>query len=384
LADSERRLRDIEALAHVGDWFVDTGKGTVEWSEELYRIHGVEPGQFAGTYEVALAFIHPDDRRGAAALRLGAEPGMGPIEGEHRIIRPDGQVRWLRVRSEQVVDGAGVVVGLRGTSQDVTAEHDAAQAVRAAYDRERDAAERLRAADRVKDDFLATVSHELRTPLTTILGFAPLLRDPRDAATAAGVAERIERNARDMLAMVEQLLDISRLAAGAVEVMCEVVASVDDLVATVLEDGAVADRRIKFVGGCAGVSVRTDPEAVRHILGNLLSNAARFSPPDGIIEVATTAAAGAVVVTVADSGPGIAPELQERVFERFFRGPGQPPGARGTGVGLAIARRYAELQGGRIWCTSEGPGSVFSFTVPEARPRRRSASPAPRRSVRNP
>jgi signal transduction histidine kinase len=320
----------------------------VQWSEELHRIHGVEPSDFEGTVDAALAYMHADDRP-AALPRT-------PVESEFRIVRPDGTVRWLFSRGEDVVDGRGAVIGMRGICQDVTEVHDAAEAIRAAYDRERAAAEHLRAADRLKDEFLATVSHELRTPLTTILGFAPLLRDPPPSVTLADLVERIDRNARDMLTMVERVLDFSRLTAGAVEVNPEPV-SLDELVTTLLDGFSGA--HLKFVShGSAHVSA--DGEATRHILDNLLSNAVKFSPHEAPIEVMTATDGRWGVVSVSDEGPGVPPELREKVFERFYRGASNHAGTRGAGVGLAIARRYAELQGGRLWCE----GNVFRFTVP--------------------
>jgi signal transduction histidine kinase len=282
-----------------------------------------------------------------------------PIEAEFRIVRPDGQLRWLFSRGEEVVDGSGSVIGLRGICQDVTELHEAAEAIRAAYDREREAGEQLRAADRVKDEFLATVTHELRTPLTTILGFAPLLRDPPPSVTTVDLVERIERNARDMLGMVERVLDFSRLTAGAVAVAPEDV-GLDELVTAVLD--GFPDGRLKLVSQGPPVRVIADREATRHILDNLLSNAVKFSPPDAPIEVTTSSSGGWAVVTVADEGPGVPVDLREQVFERFFRGPDQPTGRRGAGVGLAIARRYAELQRGRLWCE----GNAFRFTLPVA------------------
>jgi signal transduction histidine kinase len=281
------------------------------------------------------------------------------VEAEFRIVRPDGQVRWLFSRGEDVVDGRGAVIGMRGICQDVTERHDAAEAIRAAYDREREAAEQLRAADRLKDEFLATVSHELRTPLTTILGFAPLLCDPPPSVTAADLVERIERNAREMLAMVERVLDFSRLTAGAVAVGPEHL-GLDEVVAAVVD--GFPDGRVKLVSHAPLARVSADREATRHILDNLLSNAVRFSPSDAPIEVTTAVEGAWAVVSVTDEGPGVPIELREQVFERFFRGGTQPPGHHGAGVGLAIARRYAELQGGRVWCE----GNAFRFTLPVA------------------
>jgi PAS domain S-box-containing protein len=329
---------------------VDLGTGTVQWSEELHRIHGIDPSEFEGTLEAAVSFLHPDDR--PATLR------KPPVEAEFRIVRRDGEVRWLFSRGEEVRDARGAVVGMRGICQDVTDRHDAAEAIRVALERERAAAEQLRAADRVKDEFLATVSHELRTPLTTILGFAPLLLDPPPGVAVAEVVERIERNARDMLAMVERVLDFSRLTAGAVEVHPDVV-GLDELVMALLD--GFADAQVRLVSQDALARVAADREATRHILDNLLSNAVKFSPPGAPIEVTTATDGAFAVVAVADEGPGVPPELRERVFERFFRA-AQPAGKRGAGVGLAIARRYAELQGGTLWCE----GNVFRFTLPRA------------------
>jgi len=372
LADSEKRLRESEALAHVGGWVIDAATGAVQWSEELHRIHGVEPSEFDGTLEGVLAFVHPDDR--AIFGRLGAVLAQrSPVEGEYRIVRPDGRIRWLYSRAEPVVDHQDTAIGLRGICQDVTERHDAAEAIRTAYDRERSAAERLRAADLVKDEFLATVSHELRTPLTTILGFAPLLRDPPESARTPDIVERIERNARDMLGMVERVLDFSRLTAGAVEIHPKQVV-LDDLIGDLLDDDGprLVDARIKYSSGSRAVQVLAAREATRHILGNLLSNAAKFSPAGGLIEVATAVEDGWGVVSVSDEGRGIPVDLREQVFERFYRAADQPAGERGAGVGLAIARRYAEMQGGRIWCESgAAAGAVFRFTIPlSAAPRR--------------
>ena len=240
----------------------------------------------------------------------------------------------------------------------------------------RDAAERLRAADRVKDDFLATVSHELRTPLTTILGFAPLLRDPPDAATAAGVAERIERNARDMLAMVEQLLDISASRGGR---------SRGDVRGRGQRRRPRRRRCWRTVPSPTGGSsssadareCRCAP--IRRPCGTSWGTCSRTRRGSrrrtGSIEVATTAAAGAVVVTVADSGPGIAAGAAGAGVRAVLPRPG--PAARASAGPVSASPSPAATPSSRVAASGArpgGPGSVFSFTVPQARPRRRSAS----------
>jgi PAS domain S-box-containing protein len=368
LAESEARLREGESLAHVGGWVFDVATGSVQWSAELHRIHGVEPIDFDGTLAAHLAPAHDEDRPRLEAALAAAVRTQEPVDTEYRIVRPGHRVRWLYTRANPVVDASGSVIGLRGICQDVTDRNAAQQAMQEAYERERAAAEGLRAADQLKDEFLSTVSHELRTPLTAIIGFAQLLRRGIDPAHTPDLVERIQRNADEMRGMVERVLDFSRLQAGEVDLRLTEVA-LDELVRTTVGDlaGATLDRPVKDSAG-SGARVVADPEATAHVLANLVLNAAKFSPAGSVIEVTTTVAGGEAVVMVVDQGPGVPAELRERVFDRFFQGADQPPGKRGTGVGLAIVRRYVELQGGRAWCeeTDPGPGATFCFTLPLA------------------
>jgi len=384
LAASETRLRESEALAHVGGWVLDVGTGTVQWSEELHRMHGIDPVDFQGSLEGHLALVHPDDRAGLESAIAMAVDGHGVVDAEYRVVRPDGKLRWLYTRAERAFaapsvapgvplpahsDGTRAVIGLRGICQDVSERHDAEQAVRDAYERERAAAEGLRAADRLKDEFLATVSHELRTPLTAIMGFAQLIGTGIDRASLPDMVTRIQRNAVEMHGMVERVLDFSRLQAGNVDLRLQTI-NLHQLVAKTVEGyrAALDEHHIDVSLAEDDTEVLADVDATMHIIGNLLSNAVKFSPAREPITVSTARDRDAGRVTVVDRGPGIPAELKEAVFERFFQGPNQPPGRRGTGVGLAIVRRYAELQGGRAWCeTPEGGGTAVMFTLPLAR-----------------
>lgn len=369
LAESEARLREGEALAHVGGWVLDAGTKTVQWSQELYRIHGVDPADFDGTLAAHLALVHDDDRAPLAATIDAAVDDSEPLEAEYRIVCTDQRVRWLYTRAEPALGPGGAVLGLRGICQDITERRAAADALRHAYERERQAAESLRAADALKDEFLATVSHELRTPLATIAGFSSLIKADHSNPAVADMAERIGRNAQEMLGMVERLLDFSRLQAGKAELAPEVLA-LDALISGALETGwsSFVDHSLD-ISIPGGIVVVADREATIRIVGNLVSNAAKFSANHTPIEIFAVIEDGAAVVKVRDHGPGIPPELRDRVFERFFQTPDQPPGKRGAGVGLAIVRRYVELQGGRVWHESPTDGgSAFCFTLPLAQP----------------
>jgi len=121
LAEIETRVRESEALAHVGSWLWDVRTGAVQWSDEFHRIHGVDPLEFDGTFEAHLARIHPDDR---ARVEAGLEEAIGegcPFEAEYRIVRLDGKVRALQARAQPTIGSDGTVMGLRGVGQDVTA-----------------------------------------------------------------------------------------------------------------------------------------------------------------------------------------------------------------------------------------------------------------------
>lgn len=263
-----------------------------------------------------------------------------------------------------------------------------------AYEQERTATETLRELDQLKDEFLSTVSHELRTPLTSISGLAETLInrwETFDDELRLDLLGRVRKNAKEMGRLVEQLLDFSRLQTPMVEMsqrpveLREAIKDCADRLAEVLEDHRI-DLDIP-----EGTSVSADPNALDRILGNLLSNASRFSPPGGRIRVGARNEGVEVIVSVSDDGPGIPLEEQERIFERFYQGSGRGSGRSGTGVGLSIARSYTELHGGRIWVESEpGKGSTFFFTLPgpysalRPLPKRASkAGPRPRKPVKS-
>jgi signal transduction histidine kinase len=233
---------------------------------------------------------------------------------------------------------------------------------------------RLREVDQLKSDFLGNVSHELRTPLAAVKGYVDNLLD----GVAGPLAEkprhylgRVRDNADRLGRMVSNLLDLTRIEAGKIELGPQAL-QVADVVADAL-DGLrhVADeRRVRVtVDLSACPPVWADPDKVHQVLTNLLANAVKFSPPGGLVSIgAADEGAGLVRFTVRDSGPGIAPDERERVFDKFYQ-VGRIEGERppGTGLGLTIARHLVELHGGRIWVedASDG-GAVFAVLLPAA------------------
>jgi signal transduction histidine kinase len=239
-----------------------------------------------------------------------------------------------------------------------------------AYDREHHAAEQLQEADRLKSEFLGTVSHELRTPLTAAKGFVDtvlLYWDRLDDQQRRRMLERASANADELALQIEQLLDLTRIDAGHVgntpkpmELEPYVVAWLEGI------KPIVSDHVVEVMippGTCALV----DTEGLAHVLTNLVSNAVKFSEPHSRLEIGASSEGADVLIWVRDEGMGIAAEDLERIFERFDQSNRADRPRRGSGIGLAIARSFVELQGGDLWVESVvGEGSTFLFTVPVA------------------
>ncbi len=238
--------------------------------------------------------------------------------------------------------------------------------------------ERLRRLDQLKTQFFSNVSHELRTPLTLILGPVQTLLARADLdSEARSRLEVIDRNARLLLRHVTDLLDLSKLEAGRMAAEYTQVDLSGLIRQTVARFEAVAqDRRLELRVDLPEVCmIQIDPPKIERVLMNLLSNAVKFTPPGGRVACTLRAHApslgtGHVELTVADSGPGIAPELRARVFERFFQA--EESSTRrfgGTGLGLSIAKDFVELHGGTI-AVHDGPdgGALFSVSLPSAAP----------------
>jgi signal transduction histidine kinase len=230
----------------------------------------------------------------------------------------------------------------------------------------------LEAASRHKSEFLANMSHELRTPLNAISGFSQVLRKQLFGEINEKQAEYLDDilgSARHLLSLIDDVLDLSKVEAGQIDLQVAPFSLPE-----ALERGVVIVRERAMKGGVQ-VSLSSDPgvdtvigdeRRIIQVIFNLLSNAVKFTPAGGTIDVASTRLDGEVRVSVSDSGLGIAPEDQDRIFEEFQQADAGKEQREGTGLGLALSKRLVELHGGRIWVDSElGKGSTFVFTLPD-------------------
>ncbi len=234
----------------------------------------------------------------------------------------------------------------------------------------------VEAANRAKTDFISFVSHELKQPMTAIKGYTDLLVKGLAGdltETQRSFLEVIRSNVNRMDTMVQELLDISRIESGRLRLEIGQVTlreAVEEAVRVIRQEIEAKRQTLEVEIAEAVPPVRADRNRVVQILTNLLSNAYKYTPEEGHIRVTVQSNGGFVVCSVSDTGIGIAPEEQERLFTKFFRS--QHPVVRnvpGTGLGLVITKSLVELQGGRIWVQSEpGKGSTFTFTLPAAVP----------------
>jgi signal transduction histidine kinase len=237
-------------------------------------------------------------------------------------------------------------------------------AVEGARSAERAANNRLRELDRLKDEFVATISHELRTPLTSISGYVELVRERADAESK-GYLDIVERNAARLLVLVNDLLLVARIQSGQLDLdlggTVEVGSLVSESVTSAQPHAASGNVALRLRSDTGPVRVRGDRRRLAQVIDNLISNAIKFSPNGGAVDLSLERRDGILVLEVTDQGIGIAENERAHLFERFFRASSaldrQIPG---TGLGLYISKAIVEAHGGRIEARSvEGEGSVF-------------------------
>jgi len=222
-----------------------------------------------------------------------------------------------------------------------------------------------------KSDFLANMSHELRTPMNAIIGFSQVLREGMVGDVNAKQREYLDdilSSGNHLLSLINDVLDLSKVEAGQVELQVAPFSLQDALergVSMVREQATSEGVQVTLHENGGVDVVSGDERRIRQVIFNLLSNAVKFTPEGGQVDVSASRVNGELRVSVADSGPGIAPEDRDRIFEEFQQTEAGAQQREGTGLGLALSKRFVEMHGGRIWCESEvGRGSTFEFTLP--------------------
>jgi PAS domain S-box-containing protein len=365
---AEERFRAI--VEHIpAAVYLDKPDGSMESvyiSPQVEEIMGVTAERYLHEPDLWLLLMDEEDRERCERSYLAAVEGRRSWRDEYRIRKPDGRPAWIHDETTYLVDSDGRPLFLLGVLTDVTERKRAEEALRESERREHDAAERLRSLDDMKNTFLAAVSHELRSPLTSILGLSLTLErttslPPEDRQD---LVERLSANAQKLDKLLKDLLDVDRLHRGIVEPQlraCDVGALARGVLA---EMDVPADRRI--VVEAEPVTTRVDAAKVERIVENLVTNAIRHAPVEGTIWVRVAPLDGGVLLIVEDDGPGIPPEHRRTIFEPFRQGPRRGAATPGTGIGLSLVHRFAELHGGRAWVEERaGGGASFRVFLPD-------------------
>jgi PAS domain S-box-containing protein len=372
--ESEERLRDAEQryraiVEHVPAAIYldrpDGGMETIYMSPQIADIAGVTPEEWVADPGLWLRLIDADDRPAIEGSYTRAVLEQEPWRAEYRIHTPDGRTVWIHDETTLLFGPDGAPLFLQGVLFDITERKLAEQALRESERRERDAAERLRALDDMKNTFLAAVSHELRSPLTSILGLSLTLeRAPDiDGADKTDLLTRLSANAKKLDRLLKDLLDIDRLNRGIVEPQYRVTDVAALARRTVEHLDALAEREV--IVHTDPVVIPIDPPKIERIVENLLTNAVRHTTPDRKIWLTVAPHDGGVRISVEDDGPGVPVDIRDAIFEPFRQGPTQSPHSPGTGIGLSLVARFAELHGGTAWVDErDGGGAAFHVVIP--------------------
>jgi PAS domain S-box-containing protein len=370
LLRSEEQLRLATDAAEVGLWDVDLLTDTLFWPSRVKAMFGISPDMPVSMADF-YAGLHPDDRaHTTAAFAAAMDPAQRALyDVEYRTIgKEDGVIRWVAAKGRALFDTYGKCIRVLGTAIDITARKSAETSLRESEARLHVAMNALKDADRNKDAFLATLGHEFRNPLATLRNSLTILEKARGNAEMTDRARQIMTRQVDQLArLTDDLLDVSRISLGKINLHREVL-SIDSILAKAAESCATAIERgrqhleLTFAGPTA--TVHGDSARLVQLFGNLIGNASKFTPEGGRIDVVAGVDDSSVVISVKDSGIGLAADKLLCIFDAFTQLE-NPIGRSnsGLGIGLALSKQLVDMHGGSIEARSAGLGLGSEFLV---------------------
>lgn len=366
LSAEKERLRFALSAGGLGSWDFNLDTGELQCSDLCKAKYGRTPEQ-SFTYLDLQEAIHPDDRDEAAeALERTIYHGAN-YDVEYRVLWPNGETHWVMVRGRASYDALGVARRVAGISLDISERKQMEEALQRSQAELARQAEQLRSSDRRKDEFLATLAHELRNPLAPVRTGLDLLSAVSDPDTARRTTAVMQRQVSHMVRLIDDLLDVSRITRGKLELKKAPV-TLGDIIDSALEasrpgverarhtlEVSVADRSMTF---------DADHTRLAQVVSNLINNSSKYTPPGGRIELVATSREGRAHIEVRDNGVGIPEDRLSDVFDMFSQV--NSPLHRtqgGLGIGLALVKSLVEMHGGTVTASSPGVGLGSTFTV---------------------
>jgi PAS domain S-box-containing protein len=365
---SEQFLYAAE-YADIGLWFWDISKNEIFSTPKCNEFFGLAPHEII-TIDYFLDSIHFEDKDRVAKDLEDVRRGEKILNTEFRVICPDGKVQWLTVRGNAYFenDYEKLPASITGIVQKVTDRKIADEELKKIYEREKKARDEAEEANRAKDYFLAIVSHELRTPLNSILGWTKILLTKEvDEKTQRSALETIERSAKSQAKLIEDLVDMARVASGKLRLEMRPLNLYDILQTVCNQHKPLAETRnihLDLESNSKTAEVFGDSIRLQQVFSNLVSNAMKFTPEGGKIKLEMRSNGDFVQSSVIDTGRGIEPEFLPNIFRQFAQGDPKNSGDRsGLGLGLAIVKTLVEKHNGSVVAQSDGIGHGASFTV---------------------
>lgn len=360
LRESEGRLAQAQSIARIGNWEWDIFTDRLFWSEEMYRVFGLEPGDIEPSFDSWLDLVHSEDLASVQWTTETLRTEGRHVPFEYRIIRPDGTICWVWAEGVLALDEAGKPTRMVGTLQDITErklfEHQLIVA--------RENAEEM---SRLKSAFLNNMSHEIRTPLTAIIGFSGILAE-EVSGEHEELAELIEQCGNRLLNTLNSVLDLSMLEAGSFtleKAQCNLLELVRDKIDQIRPAAFEKGLDVQFESDAPQMVANIDRTCIDRVLSHLLDNAIKFTDK-GTVSISVATRGKDIHIRVTDTGVGISEDFLPHLFDEFKQ---ESAGIRrsyeGAGLGLAVTKRMLVLMNGQIQVEStKDVGSSFEIVLP--------------------
>jgi PAS domain S-box-containing protein len=382
VAQLAERLELATSAAQIGVWDWNILKNELVWDDQMFDLYGVKKEDFGGAYDAWLSGVHPEDRARCDEAVQQALRNKKPYDIEFRIQWPNGVVRNIKGDGKIAWDAEGTPLRMTGTNYDITElkrTEEALQALTASLEekvRERTAElavarDQALMATRHKSEFLANMSHELRTPLNAVIGFSEVLLERMFGELNRKQEEYLRDilgSGRHLLELINDILDLAKVESGRMELdlgTFDLPAVLNNTVMLIRERAQRHRIRVSLDIDHRLGQLTADERKLKQILLNLLSNAVKFTPDEGAVLLKAVLRDEVVEISVTDTGVGIEPEFQQKIFDEFIQVGDHRGKQEGTGLGLALTKKFIELHGGRIRVQSaKGQGSTFTVTLP--------------------